>query len=117
MIAHGIADALQQQEGRVPLIHVEDIGFDAHGAQQANAADAQQHLLPDARAPVAAVEPVGQITIFFQQIVFDIAVQKIKGRAPHLHLPDLRVEFAPGQRQRDLESPCPRRRSAALPAD
>ena len=58
-----LAQALQHQKGRVPLVQVPGAGLDAQGAQDAHAAQAQHDLLADARFLVAAVEPRREVPI------------------------------------------------------
>ena len=54
-----LADALERQEAGVALVGVEHLGFEAEGAQDAHAADAEDDLLAQAVLGVAAVEAVG----------------------------------------------------------
>ena len=53
------AHALDAEEARVALVHVEHGGLDAAGRERLDAADAEQDLLPQAVLAVAAVEAVG----------------------------------------------------------
>ncbi len=53
------AHALEREEARVPLVHVEHGGLDAAGGERLDAADAEQDLLPQPVLAVAAVEAVG----------------------------------------------------------
>jgi hypothetical protein len=55
-----VAHALDGEKGGVPLVHVEDRGPHAERLEDADAADAEQQLLPDAVLAVAAVERVGE---------------------------------------------------------
>jgi hypothetical protein len=55
-----VAETLEQHEGRVPLVEVEDLGLDAEGLEGAGAADAEDELLTEARLASGDVEVVGQ---------------------------------------------------------
>ena len=63
-VRHARRQALAQQfeyhEGAMALVEVIDAGFDTEGAQQAQAADAEDDLLPEAHSAVALVEPMGE---------------------------------------------------------
>ena len=74
--SHQLADALELQEGRVPLVHVPDGRLDAQRAQRAHAADAQHELLRDAHLHVAAVQPGRQLPIG-RRVLLDIRVHQI----------------------------------------
>ena len=60
---HPLADQLERGERAVPFVEVDDAGRDAQRVERAHAADAEQQLLADADAIVAAVEPRGQLAI------------------------------------------------------
>jgi hypothetical protein len=55
LLRHERADALQPEEGGMPLVHVTYRGLDADDTQGAHAADAQHDLLADAHVLVPAV--------------------------------------------------------------
>ena len=59
--------------------------------------------MPNSRAPVASIKPIGQVAIFLQNIVVNIGIQQINRNAPDLHLPYLREERAPGHGYRYLD--------------
>src|SRR4029079_13070694 len=63
-------------------------------AKSAYAADAQQHLLPDAHLIVAAVEPGGEAAIV-GRVAFDIGIEQVERHLADRQLPDLRPEAAP----------------------
>ena len=71
----------------VAFVHVQHPGGDPHGPQRAIAADAQQQFLPDAHAPVAAVEPRSQLAVL-RRVAVHVGVEQQKVAAPHLHAPD-----------------------------
>ncbi len=85
---HAIAHRLQHREPAVPLVEVEDAGSNAHGLQSAKAADAQEQLLTDTGARVAAVEARTEVQIF-GCIARDFGVEQEKITTPDLDAPDL----------------------------
>ena len=58
-----IADALEDDEAGVSFVQVEHAGIDAERLQRADAADAEDDLLLDARFAIAAVQPRGQLAV------------------------------------------------------
>ena len=72
------------------FVHVEGGRRDAERAQQAHAADAQQHFLHDPRGAVAAINAVGQVAEMLL-VLRQIRVQQIERHAPDIHAPDLEV--------------------------
>ena len=79
---HLLADQLQRQEGGVAFVHVEDRRLHAQRAQQPHAADAQQHLLHDARRAVAAIDAQGQVAEMLL-VLRAVGVQQIdRARGP-----------------------------------
>ena len=63
---HVLPDPLQAEESGVPLVGVEHLGLGvagdlAEGAHRADAADAEQQLLPEPVLAPAAVQPVGHL--------------------------------------------------------
>ena len=60
---HPLADELERGEGAVSFVQVQYAGCDAKRRERADAADAEQQLLADADALVAAVEPRRQLAI------------------------------------------------------
>ena len=54
-----LAQALELEERRVALVHVEDRRLDAERTERAHASDAEHELLSQAMLAVAAVELVG----------------------------------------------------------
>ena len=67
-----------------------DGGFDAHGLKGAQAADAEEDLLPDAHGRVAAVEAGGNIAVC-RGVFLEIGIEQIELHPAHLHLPDPRL--------------------------
>jgi len=73
---------------------------DAGGAQGADAAHAQQKLLPDAHTPVAEVQPRGQLAVLLG-IAVHVGVEQQELVASHVDLPDLCVQALSAQRHLD----------------
>ena len=80
----------------MPLVHVADSGFDAHGLQGAQAANAEEDLLPDAHSRVAPVEAGGNIAVR-RDVFVEISIEQIELHPAHLHLPDPRLHRAVGK--------------------
>ena len=103
-----LADALDAEEAGVALVGVEHVrrgrtGQPAVGAQRADAADAQQHLLEQPVLAAAAVEPVGDVALG-RLVVLDVGVEQQQRHPADLRLPDLRDQVPPaGQPDLDLE--------------
>src|SRR5262249_20174011 len=72
-----IANALQHDECRVPLVEMVDRRRYAHRLQNANAADAENDLLLHARLAIAAVEARRELAIPWR-VLFEIGVEKIE---------------------------------------
>ena len=85
---HQVTYALQRQKSGVPLVHMADRGFDPENLQCPNAANAEQHFLPDAHILVAPIELGGDHAVV-RRVFRDIGIQQIERHAPHLHAPDL----------------------------
>ena len=75
---HAIADGFQHGEAAVALVEMEHAGRDAHGLEGTKAADAEQQLLTNAGASVAAVEARGQFQIL-GRIAGHVGVEQQKG--------------------------------------
>ena len=56
---HAVADGLEDREAAVAFVQMQNAGRDAHGLERAKAADAEQQLLADAGARIAAVKARG----------------------------------------------------------
>jgi hypothetical protein len=101
-----LAQQLEEQEGGVALVGVEDRGVHAERAQHAHAADAQDDLLAQAHGAVAAVEAVGDLLVL-RGVAVDVRVHQVQRHAAHLHLPDRDLDRAAAQR--DVEHHAPAR--------
>jgi len=55
-LLHAIANRFEHGESAVSFVEMQHTGSDAHGLQCAEAADAEEELLTNAHASVAAVE-------------------------------------------------------------
>ena len=82
-----IADPLQHDEAGVAFVQVEDAGVDAERLQRADAADAEDDLLLDARLAIAAVEARRQLAIP-RRVLFEIGVEQVQRHAAEPHAPD-----------------------------
>ena len=102
-----LADALEAEEAGVALVGVEHLGVrgagDAGvGAQRADAADAEQHLLAEAVLGVAAVEAVGDVADQLA-VLLDVGVEQQQRDAADLGHPDAGGQgLAAGQAEDDL---------------
>jgi len=84
---HQEADALQGHEGGVALVHMADIGPQAEAFEGAQAADAEDDLLLDARLLVSAVELVGDLAIA-RLVLRRVGVEEVERDASDIHPPD-----------------------------
>ena len=80
----------------MPLVHVADSGFDAHGLQGAQTADAEEDLLPDPHGRVAAVEASGNIAVR-RGVFVEVGIEQIEPHSAHQYLPDSRLHHAVGK--------------------
>ena len=104
--------ALERQERRVALVHVEDRRREADRGQRAHAADAQQDLLPDARLAVAAVERAGDRRGPRAELPSTSVSSRSSGTRPTCDAPDLQpAPVSPAERR-----PRTRRRPPGLRA-
>ena len=90
---HAIADGLEDCEAAVALVEVKDPGGDAHGLECAEAADAEEELLTDAGAAVAAVEARGELEIF-GGVAGDVGVEEQEIAAADFDSPHLGADDA-----------------------
>ena len=90
---HAIADRFQHGEATVPLVEMEDAGGNAHGFECTKAADAEEQLLTNAGAPVAAIEAGSKFQIF-GRVALHIRIQQQKGATAHLDSPNLGADQA-----------------------
>ena len=81
-----LADALEDDEARVAFVQVVDRRVEAQRAQDADAADAEDDLLLDARLTVAAVEARGELPVP-RRVLLEIRVEQEQLRASELHAP------------------------------
>ena len=96
-----------------PFVQVQHARGDAHGPQRAEAADAQQQLLADADAAVAAVEARRQLAVL-RRVALDVGIEQQQVAAADLHAPDLgangaaaRLDLAPSPARRFRRWPAP----------
>ncbi len=87
------ANRFEHGETAVSFVQVQHARRDAHRLQRAKTADAEQQLLPDAHAPVAAVEARRQLAIF-RSIAFDVGIEQQQIAASDFHAPDFGADRA-----------------------
>ena len=75
---HAIANRFQYGETAVPLVEMEDARGNAHGFQGTKAADAEEQLLTNAGAAVAAIEAGSKFQVF-RRVALHIRIQEQKG--------------------------------------
>ena len=88
VLVHEIGDALKAREGRMALVHVDDLGLEAKRLQGPDAADAEEVFLADPGLQVAAVEAVGELArggLVFRYV----GVHEVERHPADLRLPDL----------------------------
>ena len=81
-----LADALEDDEAGVAFVQVVDRRVQPQGAQDADAADAEDDLLLDTRLAVAAVESRGELPVP-RRVLLEIGVEQEQLRASELHAP------------------------------
>ena len=86
-----LAQPLELEERRVPLVHVEHRRREAEPPEDAHPADAEHELLPDPVHPVAAVENVGHIARPVG-VAADLRVEEVERNAPDLRAPDTEAD-------------------------
>ena len=104
---HPLADELERGEGAVSLVEVQDAGCDAERRERADAADAEEQLLPDADPVVAAVEPRRQLPIL-GLIAVDVRIEEEQRVAADRELPDARGDRPGAGLDRDRSPARPR---------
>ena len=82
-----LANPLQNHEGGMALVQVKDRRFDAERAQGANAADAEDDFLLDARLAIAAVQPRRQLAVP-GRVLLEVRVEQVELHAADAHAPD-----------------------------
>ena len=82
-----IADALQHDEAGVPFVQVEDARIRTERLQRADAADAEDDLLLDARLAIAAVEARRELAVP-RRVLLEVGVEQVDLHAADPHTPD-----------------------------
>ena len=95
-----IADALQDHEGRVPLVQMPGGRLDAQRLERAHAADAEDDLLLDPRLAIAAVEPRRELAVPWR-VLFEIGVEEKELHASEPHEPHRHEHRAVAERYGD----------------
>ncbi len=80
------ADQLQDQESRVPFVHVENRGLDTQHPQEPHAADTQHHFLHDPGGRIASVNACRHLAQV-ARVLLHVAIQKIERTASHTRHP------------------------------
>ena len=87
-VFHAGADGFEDGEAAVAFVEMQDAGRNAHGVESAEAADAEQQLLADAHAGVAAVEARGELAIL-RGVAVDVGIEQQEVAAADVDAPDL----------------------------
>ena len=74
------------EESAVPFVHVENVGFDVELRQQLIAAEAQNHLLPQAMGDIPTVQSICDRAIL-RPILRHVGVEQIQRDPSDLELP------------------------------
>jgi hypothetical protein len=96
------AGTLEDGERTVPLVEVQQLGTHPERPERPEAADPEQHLLPDARHLVAAVEP-GCQPAEVRAVGFHLGVEQQQQGPAHTGNPDARVERRASARHLDRD--------------
>ena len=89
LLYHDLADALEGQESRMPLVHVRDHDVHAEGAEGSDAAHSQEDFLAHAGLGVAAVQSGGDRPVL-GRVLLDIGIEEEERGPADRNLPDLR---------------------------
>ena len=85
---HALANRLQDGKCAVAFVEMENAGRDSHRGERAEAADAQEHLLPDAQAHVAAIEARRKVAVL-GRIALHIRIEQEQIATTDFQPPDL----------------------------
>ena len=99
-LLHQEAGVLQGGEGAVPLVEVQAPPVDAGRAQRADAAHAEEQLLPDADPLIAEVEAGRQLPVLLG-VAVDVGVEEQELVPSDRDLPDLRQQRLARERHLD----------------
>ncbi len=86
------ADEFQREKRGVAFVHVEHGRLDAQRAEQADAADAEQDFLHDARRAVAAIDAEGQVAIVLL-VLRQVGVEEVSRAAAHVDAPGFEINL------------------------
>ena len=81
-----LADALQDDEGRMAFVEVIDRRLDAERAQGPHAADAEDDLLLHARLAIAAVQPRRELAVP-RRVLLEVGVEQEEIHPADAHAP------------------------------
>jgi hypothetical protein len=96
------AGELERDERGVALVEVHDARLDPHRLQRAHAADAEQHVLGQARVLVADVQARGDPARGLG-VLGPVRVEQEQRHAADVHAPDLRDDLRVGDRHGDRD--------------
>ena len=95
-----LAHALDEHEGRVPLVRVPDIRLKAEGTQETDAADAEHPLLPQAPFRRTRVQSRRQLPVACI-IGLEVGIEQVNGNPPYHDAPRADPDFATRDGDRD----------------
>src|ERR1700722_5407940 len=75
------------------FIEVKHGGLDTEGAQGADAADAEDHLLANSRRFITTVQAMGNVAIR-RGVLATVRIEEVDGDTSNLRLPDARIDVA-----------------------
>src|SRR6516162_967549 len=88
-----LANALQGKKGRVALVHVINLGFNAKRVQGSDAANTESNFLPYPHLQVAAVQLFGDQSVF-RCVLLNVGIEQVELYTADLQFPDLRYNGA-----------------------
>ena len=95
-----LVDALEHHEARVPLVEVPHRRIQFQRPQRADAADAQDDLLLDARLAIAAIQARGEFAVP-RRVLFEVGVEQINLRVTEPDVPHRDEHRAGAERHGD----------------
>ncbi len=84
------------------FVEMEHGRLQAQRTDGAQAADAEDHLLPNTRGLVAAIQAIADVAIG-RRVLRTVRIEQIDRHAPDLRLPHARAHVAPGDADRDRQ--------------
>ena len=84
------------------LVHVKHLWVNAEGIQGADATNPEDNLLPDPHFEVAAIQLLGNQTVF-PRILLNIGIEQVKLYPANLQFPNLGPDRSAENRDRDVK--------------